>query len=117
MEIQGMRSRRRWVWAVVLGAWLIVPGGWSGCATIGRQFPVEMVPRLEIGKTTRTEVQQMFGTPWRTGLEDGKLTWTYGHYKYSMFGRARTRDLVVRFDSQNVVVSYTFNSTENDLPQ
>jgi hypothetical protein len=59
-------------------------------------------------------VLRLFGAPWRTGLEDGQQTWTYGHYKYSLFSREKTRDLVVRFDEKNVVVSYTFNSTEPD---
>lgn len=111
--------KRMWIWCAVGTAYLGLFGlsGTSGCATIGRQFPVEQVQHLEIGKTTQAEVQLMFGTPWRTGLEDGKLTWTYGHYKYGLFTRAKTRDLVVRFDDQGRVVSYTFNSTENDLPR
>ena len=83
----------------------------AGCFSVGRSFEVAPVRRLEIGRTTRAEVRQMFGEPWRTGLEDGQPTWTYGHYRYSLFGDAKTRDLVVRFDSGGVVQSYTFNST------
>ena len=66
---------------------------------------------IEIGKTTRLQVQGLFGDPWRTGLEDGETTWTYGHYRYSLFGEGMTRDLVVRFDDRGVVSSYSFNST------
>jgi len=92
-------------------------GGLNGCATIGHSFPVESVSRLEIGKTTMDDVRRMFGTPWRTGLEDGQTTWTYGHYKYSLFGGDRSKDLVVRFDAQNIVTSYTFNTTDADEMQ
>jgi hypothetical protein len=53
----------------------------------------------------------MFGEPWRTGLEDGQRTWTYGYYKYNLLGASQTRDLVVRFDDAGTVRSYTFNST------
>ncbi len=83
----------------------------AGCLTVGKEFPVESVSRLEIGKTTRQEVRELFGEPWRTGVEDGMRTWTYGRYRYSAFGDAQTRDLVVRFDGQGVVASYSFNST------
>jgi outer membrane protein assembly factor BamE (lipoprotein component of BamABCDE complex) len=82
----------------------------SGCLTVGREFPTAPVTEISIGHTTRDDVQRMFGEPWRTGLEDGRRTWTYGRYRYKLFGPAETCDLVVRFDANGVVVSYTFNS-------
>ena len=45
----------------------------------------------------------------RTGIDDGRPTWTYGYYRYALLGEARTRDLVVRFDDSGRVASYTFN--------
>ena len=78
-----------------------------GCTpTMGRPFPVKQVRQIEIDKTTQAEIRQMFGDPWRTGLEDGKRTWTYGEYSMNI-----TRDLVIRFDDQNVVKSYSFSSS------
>ncbi|HTO06916.1 MAG TPA: outer membrane protein assembly factor BamE [Myxococcota bacterium] len=82
----------------------------GGCLTVGRDFPADQVGQIEIGHTTRDEIHRMFGEPWRTGLEDGRRTWTYGHYRYKLFGTTETRDLVVRFDGNGVVASYTFNS-------
>lgn len=82
----------------------------AACLTVGRDFPVEPVGQIAIGKTTRDDVHRMFGTPWRTGIEDGRRTWTYGHYRYKLFGTTETRDLVVRFDPNGVVASYTFNA-------
>jgi hypothetical protein len=90
--------------AVVLG----------GCATIGHPFPTHAVSQIQMNRTTQEEARSLFGEPWRTGVEDGLRTWTYGNYHYSLFGRARTRDLVLRFNDQGVVVSYTFNSTEQE---
>ncbi len=84
----------------------------SACATIGHDFPASKVYDIQIGKTTQAEIQDMFGRPWRVGIDDGKPTWTYGSYHYSAFGEARTKDLVVRFDANNVVTSYTFNTTD-----
>jgi hypothetical protein len=82
----------------------------TACLNVGRAFPTEGIGRLQIGQTTRDEVHSMFGEPWRTGLEDGRRTWTYGHYRYKLFGTTETRDLVVRFDAKGVVVSFTFNA-------
>jgi SmpA / OmlA family len=94
-----------------LGAALAAFGGATACMSVGREFPVEPVRALKIGVTTRSDVERMFGEPWRTGIEDGQRTWTYGRYRYSILGDAVTRDLVVRFDAKGVVSSYTFNST------
>ena len=110
-------SPRRLGWIAALGVltWIVLL---AGCATIGQEFNVAAVDQIVIGQTTRADVERMFGSPWRVGVEDGNPTWTYGHYKYKLFGRAKTRDLVIRFDDRNVVRSFTFNTTEReDRPQ
>jgi outer membrane protein assembly factor BamE (lipoprotein component of BamABCDE complex) len=82
-----------------------------GCVSVGQEFETSRVPQLEIGVTQREDVRRLLGEPWRTGIEDGLPTWTYAHYRYSLFAPAQTRDLVVRFDAEGVVRSYGFNST------
>ena len=84
----------------------------AGCATVGQDFATHKVTDIEIGKTSRAEIEQMFGEPWRTGIEDGKRTWTYGKYRWSAFGDAETTDLVVRFNKDGTVSSYVYNTTE-----
>ena len=83
----------------------------AGCASAGRNFNVPAVQEITMGETSKADITRLFGAPWRTGIEDGRETWTYGHYKYSLFGETKTRDLVLRFDGQGKVASYTFNST------
>ena len=79
----------------------------SGCMpSVGRPFPVQQVRQIEIGSTTKAEIRKMFGDPWRTGVENGLRTYTYGEY-----GINNTRDLVIRFDDQDVVKSYSFSSS------
>jgi outer membrane protein assembly factor BamE (lipoprotein component of BamABCDE complex) len=85
----------------------------TGCFTVGHDFPVDQVSAIKIGKTTQSDIRTMFGSPWRVGMEDGQRTWTYGKYRYSAFSEARTQDLVIRFDDQGKVISFTFNSTEH----
>ena len=84
----------------------------ASCATVGRKFPAEAINKIQLGKTIKEDVNKIFGSPWRIGLEDGRRTWTYGYYKYRLFGESTTRDLVIRFDSNGVVSSYTFNTTD-----
>lgn len=98
-----------------LSAFLLLTGLAStqltGCFSVGQEFAGSRVPEIKIGKTTKQEVTDIFGTPWRTGMEDGRTTWTYGIYKYSLFGADDTQDLLIRFDPQGIVRSYTFSST------
>ncbi|MEW6087361.1 MAG: outer membrane protein assembly factor BamE [bacterium] len=84
-----------------------------GCAAVGRDFAVSEVKKIQIGKTTQAEVRSTFGSPWRVGIENGKKTWTYGKYRYRLFGETSTKDLVILFDDKGIVESYTFNTTEH----
>jgi hypothetical protein len=86
----------------------------AGCATVGQDFPVTSVSEIEIGKTTQNEIRTMFGSPWRVGIEDGQRTWTYGNYTYGLFGAKNAKDLVIRFDDQDFVASYTFSTTQHN---
>jgi len=95
-------------WLPALGLALAL----GACATVGHDFPVERVTDIRLHQTTQAEVRAMFGEPWRTGLEDGQVTWTYGKYRYALFSQASTTDLVLRFDAEGKVVSYSFNTTE-----
>jgi hypothetical protein len=82
----------------------------NGCVSAGKDFSVRMVRQIQMHQTTRAQIEQMFGPPWRTGIEDGKQTWSYGYYKYGV-SDTLSRDLTVRFDANGTVASYTFNSS------
>lgn len=86
----------------------------GGCATVGHDFPSDKVQDIRLNQTTQAQIEAMFGPPWRTGIEDGLVTWTYGRYRYAIFSDAKTKDLVLRFDDRGVVVSYTYNTTEHE---
>ena len=82
----------------------------AGCVSAGKDFNVHMVRQIQLNQTTRAQIEQMFGQPWRTGIEDGLQTWSYGFYRYGV-SDTKTRDLVVRFATDGTVASYTFNSS------
>jgi len=90
----------------------------SGCITMGQKFDTRLVPGIVVGKTTQADIQKQFGDPYRTGLENGDLTWTYLHYRLSVFGNQQTTDLYVRFGADHMVKSYALNSNipEDQLP-
>ncbi|MDY6823979.1 MAG: outer membrane protein assembly factor BamE [Thermodesulfobacteriota bacterium] len=97
----------RGILLIVLGAVLLC---W-GCATVGKDFSSTGVSKIEIGETTKQDIRQWFGPPWRVGVEDAHETWTYGLYHYRVFGETETKDLVIRFDENGRVMSYTYNTT------
>jgi hypothetical protein len=82
----------------------------TGCLTVGQEFSPD-VRWIEKGKTTRSEIDNRIGEPWRTGYDSGLYTYTYGFYRYSVFRPTRTRDLVVRFFQNGTVESYSFSSS------
>jgi hypothetical protein len=104
-------NRVSWACLVCVFALAAILGA---CANVGREFPDSRVPEIFIGKTTRAQIEEMFGEPWRVGLEDGLRTWTYGKYRYTLFGQTNSKDLVIRFNDKDVVVSYSFNTTEHN---
>ena len=86
----------------------------SGCITLGKDFPEANVSSITIGVTTKNEIRRLFGSPWLTGVQDGQPAWTYGSYDYSLFGERKAKDLVVQFDDQGKVSSFTFSTTDHD---
>ena len=84
----------------------------SGCASIGHEFPAGQISTIRIGETTQNDVYTTFGKPWRTGLDNGMKTWTYGNYQYSLFSDQSAEDLVIKFDKRNIVSGYVFNTTK-----
>jgi len=84
----------------------------SGCVSVGHEFPAGQVQSIRIGETTQNDVFTTFGSPWRTGIESGLKTWTYGNYYVSAFGENQAEDLVIKFDKRGLVSSYNYNTTK-----
>ena len=86
----------------------------SGCITLGKDFSEANVSSITIGVTTKNEVRRLFGSPWLSGVQDGQKAWTYGIYDYALFGERKAKDLLVQFDDQGKVSSFTFSTTDHD---
>lgn len=82
----------------------------AACATVGRNFDATSLSWLKAG-TPKAEVTGKLGAPLRVGSDAGVPTWTYGYYEYRAFGDSNNKDLVIRFNSDGTVKSYTLNTT------
>jgi outer membrane protein assembly factor BamE (lipoprotein component of BamABCDE complex) len=89
---------------------LLISLGLSGCLTVGANFPSENFSWIVKNKTTRADAQRLLGEPFRVGVDAGQNTWTYGYYRYRLFGPTYTKDLVLYFNKDGTVSSYTFNT-------
>ncbi|MBI4081208.1 MAG: outer membrane protein assembly factor BamE [Candidatus Lambdaproteobacteria bacterium] len=84
----------------------------AGCISVGQPFPHAAVSLIKPGTTTMDEVKKIFGNPMRVGTEDGRVTWTYLTYNANILGKAEGRDLLIKFDDQNRVLSFNYNTTD-----
>ena len=83
----------------------------NGCVTAGKSFRSDDLSWIVADKTSQGEIQRVLGEPFRVGVDSGSLTWTYGYYRYRLFGETRTKDLVLEFNKDGTVSSYTFNTS------
>ena len=86
----------------------------SGCATMGKDFDSTSLSWLKAGETAKKDVLVKLGDPFRVGMDSGDQTWTYGYYKYRVFGDSETKDLVIRYTADQKVKSYTLNTSFPD---
>jgi len=82
----------------------------AGCATVGRDFNSTGLSWIFAGQTGKGEILEKLGEPFRVGIDSGDPTWTYGYYRYRVFGESLTKDLVIRFDPEGKVRSFTLNT-------
>ncbi len=83
----------------------------AGCVATGRNFGVSGVKGIHNKTTTRSQVQEMFGLPYMTGIDNGSETWIYNYNRIDTSGRTQTKNLYIIFDKEGVVTSHTFSTS------
>lgn len=91
---------------------LLTSAVFTGCMTVGQPLPDKPQTEIVINKTTKSQIQDTFGNPWRTGVDNGNTTWSYLYFDYKLFGEPAMQDLQIIFNTDGTVKSYSFNSTE-----
>lgn len=81
----------------------------SGCITRGENFSSNY-EWVQEKQTRKSEVLKALGKPYSVGYSSGKPTWTYGYYKFRLFGQSQTKELKFYW-SEDKVSSFSFNSS------
>ncbi len=82
----------------------------AGCGTLGKNFPVLHIGDIQNGVTTQSQILDWFGMAYKEGIRSGDSMWTYQFDAYTPIGKARSKELVILFDQQNVVKAYRYAS-------
>ena len=77
-----------------------------GCGTTGNNFNESLHKNIVVGTTTHKEIQAMFGSPFKKGVQNGYKTWTYEYNFYNAFGNNITKDIIIVFTQSGVVKSH-----------
>ncbi len=75
----------------------------SGCGSVGKDFDTDMAQTIEKGKTTKSDIKRMFGTPFKTGVQNGNPIWQYEKNVYRAVGKDSSKSLIVEFDGNGIV--------------
>ena len=94
---------------ILLTAFILMVG--YGCISVGKHFSSDDLSWIIKDQTKKDDIYDELGEPFRVGIDSGKLTWTYGYYKYRLLGSTCTKDLVIYFNKDGTVHSYTFNTS------
>ncbi len=78
----------------------------SGCGSVGKDFDIEAAQTIQKGETTRTDIKKMFGSPFKTGVQNGNPVWVYEKNVYRAMGKDSSKSLIVEFDHKGVVTGY-----------
>ena len=91
----------------------------AGCASSGTKIDQTNVAKIAIGKTTKTEMIQMFGPPLSQGFgPEGKLTMVWFYVHVGPFGSGMVQqNLSVLFDTQDRVERYNLVDNPNAGPR
>ena len=77
-----------------------------GCGTTGKNFNESLHKNIVVGTTTHKEIQAMFGSPFKKGIQNGYKTWTYEYNFYNAIGNNITKDIIIVFTQSGVVKSH-----------
>ena len=77
-----------------------------GCGSTGKNFNESLYKNIVAGITTHKEIQAMFGTPFKKGVQNGSKVWTYEYNAYNSLDNDITKDMVIVFTPSGVVKSH-----------
>ncbi len=85
---------------------ILLVGLLSACGSAGKDFDPALAASVQNGKTSKEEIRSLFGTPFKTGIQNGKEIWIYEYNTYSALGPDTSKDFIIVFDDRGVVTSH-----------
>ncbi len=82
----------------------------NACATQGQYFPSDL-KWIKTNTTKESDVRMLLGDPQSVGNSSGIPTWTYGYYRYKLFGKSQVKELKFYWNTDRTVQSFNFNSS------
>ena len=84
--------------------------------TVGSNFNSSQIKIIQSNVTSQEEILEKFGTPFKKGVENAQTMWTYQFDKWNVFGPAQSKDLVILFNSKNIVKAYRYTTSNTNKP-
>ena len=98
---------------LVLNLLLLASLFFIGCGTTGKNFNESLHKNIVVGTTTHKEIQAMFGSPFKKGVQNGYKTWTYEYNFYNALGNNITKDIIIVFTQSGVVKSHQMMTNQH----
>ena len=84
--------------------------------TVGKNFDSSQLKSIQNNVTSKEEILENFGSPFKKGIERGQTMWTYQFDQWNAIGAAQSKDLVILFDQKNIVKGYRYTSSGPENP-
>tara|TARA_B100000315_G_scaffold128324_1_gene118004 strand:- start:298 stop:609 length:312 start_codon:yes stop_codon:yes gene_type:complete len=82
-----------------------------GCGAMGNNFDSSQVRTIQNGATTQVDILDRFGPPFKEGIENGRVMWTYQFDVWSLMDQAKSKDLVILFDDRRIVRAHRYTTS------
>ena len=79
--------------------------------TMGKNFNSSELKSIQNHVTSQEEIFERLGAPFKKGIENGQVMWTYQFDQWSAVGPAHSKDLVILFDKESIVKAYRYTTS------
>ena len=92
--------------------WFLILFFLTACyGTVGKNFDSSQLKSIQNNVTSQEEIFQMFGAPFKNGVENNQTMWTYQFDIWNALRPAQSKDLVILFDNKNIVKAYRYTTS------
>ena len=79
--------------------------------TVGKNFDSSELKSIQNNVTSQEEIFERLGAPFKKGIENGQVMWTYQFDQWNAVGPTHSKDLVILFDKENIVKAYRYTTS------